>query len=86
MTKEQIVKAMWGCVSTHFVCVACPFKGAPEGCREKMIKTAADYIERTAIPTNAKIESTPGVIGEIMGHYKKPLVTISFQEMEDGEE
>lgn len=82
MTKEQIVKALRGCIGT-VTCVVCPFKGAPEGCREELIKTAADYIERTAIPTNAKLESAPGVIGEIMGHYKKPLVTISFQEMEE---
>ena len=33
----------------------------------------------------AQLDAAPGLISEIMGHYKKPLVNISFQEMEDGE-
>lgn len=86
MTKEQIVKALRACVSPCIECRDCPFRGAEKGCRKEMMEAAADYIERTVFPTNAKIEETPGVLGEIMGHYKKPLVTISFQEMEDGEE
>lgn len=83
MTKEQLVKALRACGSPGIECGDCPFMRAQEGCREKLIRAAAHYIERTAIPTNAKLELTPGVIGEIMGHYKKPLVTISFQEMEE---
>lgn len=76
MTKEQIVKALRGCNVPEAACDSCPFHDAKCYCRNQLIRAAADYIE----------ESTPGVIGDIMGHYKKPLVTISFQEMEDGEE
>lgn len=75
MTKEQLVKALRECIGSN-ACDSCPFLDAGCYCRDQMIRAAADYIE----------ESTPGVIGDIMGHYKKPLVTISFQEMEDGEE
>lgn len=83
MTKEQIVKALRGCIGPEAACDSCPFLDAKCYCRNQLIRAAADYIERTAIPTNAKLESTPGMIGEIMGHYKNPLVTISFQEMEE---
>ena len=83
MTKEQIAKALLACGSPDIGCEDCPFMWAQEGCREKLIRSAADYIKRTAIHTNAKLESAPGAIGEIMSHYQKPLVTISFQEMEE---
>ena len=82
MTKEQIVKALRACTSPKIECEVCPFRGETNCCNA-ILKATLDYLERTAIPTNAKIEAMPGAIGEIMSHYKKPLVTISFQEMEE---
>lgn len=57
MTKEQIVKALRGCIGPEAACDSCPFRGVT-GCWDELMKAAADYIE----------ESTPGVIGDIMGH------------------
>lgn len=87
MTKEQILKSLRICQHDETGCAGCIFFNTEGACRSKLMKMAADLIENTSTPVTAKAQAdaAPGLISEIMGHYKKPLVNISFQEMEDGE-
>lgn len=92
MTREEVLRIAEKCVRKS--CMACPDSECPlyrdPVCLSTLLKNALPYIRQSADesqqePVMAQLDSAPGLISEIMGHYKKPLVNISFQEMEDGE-
>lgn len=81
MTKEQknnLIESLIICSTNENGCEGCIYRGL-EKCRIKLVVTVVDLIKTMEEP------AAPGLTSEIMGHYKKPLVNISFQEMEDGE-
>lgn len=78
MTNKELADRMRNCCNPQKnvdVCNGCPFRANPNGCRNTLMITAARIVESQPDP----VFSLDG----IMNHYKKPLVTISFQEMEE---
>ena len=78
MTNKELADRMRSCYNPQKnvdVCNGCPFLANQNGCRNMLMITAARIVESQPDP----VFSLDG----IMNHYKKPLVTISIQEMEE---
>ena len=78
MTNKELADRMRNCcnpLKNEDVCDGCPFRANQNGCRNMLMITAARIVESQPDP----VFSLDG----IMNHYKKPLVTISIQEMEE---
>lgn len=77
MTNKELAERIRNCFDmqkNEDVCNGCPFRANQNGCRNTLMITAARIVESQPDP----VFSLDG----LMRHYKKPLVTISIQEME----
>lgn len=80
MTREQIAEILERCVTEEEEgCVGCPLIEDSE-CNRTIQKEMLRLIHE-----KSAVQEAPGLVGEILGHFKKPLVNISFQEMEETE-
>lgn len=78
MTNKELADRMRNCCNQRKnvdVCDGCPFRANQNGCRNMLMMTAARIVESQP--------DTVFSLDGIMIHYKKPLVTISIQEMDD---
>ena len=78
MTNKELADRMRNCCNSRKnvdVCDGCHFRASQDGCRNMLIITAARIVESQPDPAFS--------LEGIMNHYKKPLVTISIQEMDD---
>lgn len=78
MTNKELADRMRRCCNPRKnvdVCDGCPFLANPNGCRNMLMMTAARIVESQP--------DTVFSLEGIMNHYKKPLVTINIQEMDD---
>lgn len=78
MTNKELADRMRDCYDPKKngeVCKSCPFRANPNGCRNMLMMTAARIVESIPDPAFS--------LDGIMNHYKKPLVNISIQEMEE---
>lgn len=78
MTNKELADRMRNCFDlqkNEDVCKGCPFRANQNGCRNMLMIMAARIVESQQDP----VFSLDG----IMNHYKKPLVNISIQEMDD---
>lgn len=89
LTRAEVLKALKYCSDpSNISCLAaCPMYGfAPElensRCMAALMEIAIPFVKES-VP--ATVQTDTGLIGGIMGHYKKPLVTISISEMEETE-
>ena len=89
LTRAEVLKALKYCSDpSNLSCrEECPmYSYAPElsdtRCMEALMEIAIPFVQESAPAT---IQTDNGLIGGIMGHYKKPLVTISISEMEETE-
>lgn len=88
MLLEDLLKALALCASDGNKCRECPLFN-DNGCGNTLKNWALYYLkqatEKTRLEVRAPLNPSPDLIGGIMGHYKKPLVTISISEMEETE-
>ena len=78
MTNKELADRMRNCCNQRKnvdVCDGCPFRANQNGCMNMLMMTAARIVESQP--------DTVFSLDGIMIHYKKPLVTISIQEMDD---
>lgn len=97
MTLEEVIQVASMCVKGEDS--TCSIKGCPlynrDDCRRHLFGCAVTYLSMyragvslggsSPLGNSPPLNPSPDLIGGIMGHYKKPLVTISISEMEETE-
>lgn len=85
MTREQVIKACEHCLTNE--CDGCP-NTERANCVKNLLEECLRYIQdnpSATLETAQCSAASYSLVGEIMAHYSKPLVNISFQEMEGSE-